>query len=330
MTAAARAHQAPCAPVPGIRQRLWRGIVLPLVALLLACPGAAAQERSFLPGATWGVILPDGFEMTEYPVPLFSHPDRAYIVIEELFELDNPEGLGPAGSILGEGAQAIRVEGQEDLTIEGRSVQLWTARNVSTGAWTFIAFAFGPQSIGSVTAVITAESSIDPQVMRAALLSAAPREISDAERLATFPVRLTDVAGFRLARFSHDRLLMTEDGLYTDADRYPRSFVAVTAQPRAPGQRIQLIETENDLRALARQRFPNGRHLGSDVIRTQHGQALATRFAFTQPGGTAFLGEMVFFMSSCCAVLNVAAWPEGRDDMPERFRQIWNGVGNRR
>jgi len=318
-----------------IRSRTWRGLTFVgclICAVIASGTSAHAQEPSFLPDSLWGLVLPPGFEPRDAPIPHFAHPDRAHIVIQEMFQPLDEAGLGPVGAVVGEGAQAMRIEALEETEIGRRRGLLWSARNVASSALTLMLFVEGDQSIASITAVIGAGSAVEPDMLRAALATVTLREIDMDERLATFPIDIQDLAGFKVAQFRSDALMLTEDGSYTDASSYPGSFITVIAHRKLPGERMQDMLTEARLakREMVQTQFPAGKQLSSDVIRTWHGQAVTTQFEFVQPGGTVFDGDTVMMITRCCSVIAVAAYPRGTEDARDQFRRFWQSIRDRR
>jgi hypothetical protein len=318
-----------------IRRRTWRRLTFVacfICAVIASGTPAHAQEPSFLPDSLWGLVLPPGFEPRDAPIPHFAHPDRAHIVIQEIFQPLDEGGLGPVGAVVGEGAQALRIEAFEETEIGGRRGLLWSARNVASSALTLMLFVEGDQSVASITAVIGAGSAVEPDRLRAALATVTLREIDITERLATFPIDIQDLAGFKVAQFRSDALLLTEDGSYTDASSYPASFITVIAHRKLAGERMQDMLTEIRLakREMVQTQFPAGKQLSSDIIRTWHGQAVTTQFEFTQPGGAVFDGDTVMMITRCCSAIAVADYRSGTEGSRERFSSFWQSIRDRR
>jgi len=290
---------------------------------------ARAQDHSFLPGADWGLVLPDGFARQDLPIPHFSHPDQAYIVVQTLSEALDDQGLGPVGSVLGDGVQATRIEAFDELETANGRMLLWTGRNEASGDVTLMAFADGPDQIASLTAVVAAGSSVDPDSLRAALTSVALRAVPDAERLAIFPVAVGDLGGFTIARFAPDTLLLTQTGTYAGHAEHDGSSITITAKARHPEERLVIPDTIATMREMVEGGLPGGRQTGSDIIQTGLGQAVTTRFEFTQPTGRLVLGETVTMISRCCLIIALGAFASDDPEAEARFQRVWQSIRSR-
>lgn len=307
--------------------RIGPGLLLGVICAFAVT--ARAQHHSFLPGSDWGLVLPDGFAQQDFPIPHFSHPDRAYIVAQTLYDPLDDQGLGPVGSLLGDGAQAIRIVAFEDLEIANGRMLLWTGRNEASGDLTLMAFADGPDRIPSLTAVITTGSAGDPDSLCAALTSVALRAVPDVERLAIFPVLVGDLGGFTIARFAPDTLLLTRAGAYAGHAERDGSSITITPKARHPEERLVFPDTIATMREMVESGHPGGRQTGSDIIQTGLGQAVTTRFEFTQPTGRLVQGKTVTMISRYCLIIALGAFASNDPEAEARFQRVWQSIRSR-
>lgn len=315
-----------------MRARRWSGQLWPGLLLGLICAfamTARAQDHSFLPGSEWGLVLPDGFARQDLPIAHFSHPDRAYIVVQTLYEPLEDQGLGPVGSVLGEGAQATRIDAFDEVQTANGRMLVWTGRNVASGDLTLMAFAEGPDSITSMTAVVMAGSAVNPDDLRTALTSVALRAVPDDERLALFPVVVADLGGFSIARFAPNIMVLTQTGTYAGHADHDGSSITITAQPRHPEDRLVIPDTIAAMRNMVEAGLPGGRQTGTDIIQTGLGQAVLTRFEFTQPTGRVIPGETVTMTSRCCMIIAVGALSPDDPEAEARFLRVRQSIRSR-
>jgi hypothetical protein len=315
-----------------MRTGIRLGVALPgllFCAILAVAVTARAQDYSFLPGSDWGLVLPDGFTRQDVPIAHFSHPDRAYIIVQTLYESLDDQGLGPVGSILGDGAQATRIDAFDDVQTANGRLLLWTGQNVASGDLTLMAFADGPDRIASLTAVVSAASSVDPDSLRKALTSVVLRPVPDKERLAIFPVVVGDLGDFTIARFLPDTMVLTQTGTFFGHAKHEGSAITITAKARYPEERLGIPETIAAMRDMVEGGLPGGRQTGSDVIRTGLGQGVATWFEFTQSTDRKVLGETVTMISRCCLIIAFGTYSPDDPDAATRFRRVWQSIRSR-
>ena len=307
--------------------RLWPALLLGMLCAFALT--ARAQEHSFLPASEWGLILPEGFARQDQPIAHFSHPDRAYIVIQTLYESLDDQGLGPVGSILGEGAQAIRIDAFDELQTATGRMLLWTGQNMASGDVALMAFADGPNGIASMTAIVAAGSGIGPGSLRQSLASIALRDVPDDEYLAIFPVLVRDLGGFAIARGGPDTIVLTPTGSFNGTLRYEGSSISILALERHPQERLMIPDTIALMRDFVAARFPDARQTGDDIIQTGLGQAVVTQFVFTQPTGRVMQGKTITMLSRCCRIIAVGAFAPEDTDAEARFQRVWQSVRSR-
>ncbi|HUF44019.1 MAG TPA: hypothetical protein VMN43_01640, partial [Aestuariivirgaceae bacterium] len=188
-----------------------------LAALTLDARG---QEPSFLPGAKWGLVPPQGFTMRLDTVARFQHPSGAVIAIVDAPKPFAPEDLGAIGSIQGSGRDLSRLDEVEDVELGGRTAVLVRMRMIQREADYLSLLIEGEQSVGILTFAIPdkASGAVDRAEIRASLMTAVERVMKPEDRLAEFPIKLADLADMRIATVLMGSFLMLTDGPSDDME----------------------------------------------------------------------------------------------------------------
>lgn len=169
------------------------------VLLLLFATSASAAERQTVPGTSWSIASPDGFELQTNPIAGFVHPSGAMLLVIDspLKPLDISRMAKP-GTISGQGKNAMRVDEVRQTTIGGRRAILIRGYATMRDLDMVSAYIEGETTMGTVIASVPKGAAVAIAKLEVAVLSAVETPKPVEERLAALPYRLDDLAGMQV------------------------------------------------------------------------------------------------------------------------------------
>jgi hypothetical protein len=186
----------------------------------------------------------------------------------------------------------------------------------------------GPQA--GPTALVTFEideadrSAYPDAVIRQALSSVSFRAPPIEEQLALFPMRLTELAGFRVVQVHPALGVLLTDGPLDQSPQQPTMLIAVN--PQAPSKAEDRSKIAQDL--LRNFGIPDLRIVGAETIRLQNQPTFEVRAEGRDPASDTALSAIQWMRFSQTGYLRIVAAGPKDDwaDIYPRFRAVRDGL----
>ncbi|MBP1859637.1 hypothetical protein [Rhizobium herbae] len=151
---------------------------------MLAAPATAA-ERQTLPGTSWSIVPPDGFELKLEPVAMFFHPSGAMLLVIDtpLKPLDITKMAKP-GTISGQGKNAMRIDELRETTVDGRRTILLRGHATVRDLDVYSVYIEGETTMDTIIASVPTGAAVENADLEKAALSAIETPKTIEERIA--------------------------------------------------------------------------------------------------------------------------------------------------
>lgn len=307
-----------------------------LAALMFMLIGAIsgpayAQALIQFPGAGWWLAPPPGFVFSSKPRPALRHAQAGNIqLIESRRATTIPASIGVAGTVLNAGtADETLLKSVEAVTVGGLPGVLYTLRKAKQNIEGHVLQLDGRDNTVLVSFNIPDGAPVtDIATIRQTLFSVIERPLTPDQRLASFPVDISERAGMRVVAVFGQAVASLTDGPGNVSDEAgEQPFATVHAIPLDPGEGFE-PRRDRALGLQLAQRILKGATFGEASIElTARGDVLAIPYRATQPKTFRDVMGIVWIWTTGRHIAILASQhPPNQPEQAARMVRIRNGI----
>lgn len=307
-----------------------------LAALMFVLIGAVlgpayAQSLVQFPGAGWWLASPPGFVFSNKPRPALRHAKAGNIqLVESKRTMSTPASIGIVGAIINAGtSDEIQIKSNEAVNVGGLSGVLYTLKKPKQNIEAHILQLDGRDNTVTVSFNIPdGVPAMDMATIRQTLFSVVERPLTPEQRLASFPVEITERAGMRIVAVFGQAVASLTDGAGDVSDEAgEQPFATIHVVPLDPGKGFEPRRDRELGMQLAKLVLKDAKFAEPTVEQTARGDVLAVPYRASQPKTFRDVTGFVWIWTAGRHIAVFASQhPQNQPEQAARMVRIRNGV----
>lgn len=290
-----------------------------------------AQTLIQFPGSGWWLAPPPGFVFSNKPRPALRHAQAGNIqLVESKRATTTPASIGVAGTISNAGTpEETLLKSVKAVSVGGLSGVLYTLRKPRQSIEGHVLQLDGRDNTVLVSFNIPDGAPVtDMATIRQTLFSVVERPLTPDQRLAAFPVDVTERAEMRVvAVFSHAVASLTDGPGNVSDEAGEQPFATIHVVPLDPGEGFEPRRDRELGLQLAKRILKDVTFADAAIEQTARGDRLAIPYRASQPKTFREVMGMVWIWTAGrhIAVL-VSQHPPDQPEQAARMMRIRNGI----